>query len=64
MTAAETVNWLPSLLVWTTDVVTVLGAVIVARSAKVAFDQCSVTPPTTRVVSDWAVLSKASVIEA
>lgn len=52
MTAAETVNLLPSLLVWTIGVVTVLGAVVVARSAKVAFDQCSVTPPMIRVVSD------------
>jgi len=51
-------------LVCAIGVVTVVGVVMVLRSSKVALDQYSVTPPAMNIVSDSAVLAKASVIEA
>lgn len=62
--AAGMVNLVPSLFVSVTAVVTVLTAVIVAKSGKVAMAYGIVRPPAITVVCDWAVLAKASVTEA
>ena len=62
--AAGMVNFEPSLFVSVTAVVTVLTAVIVAKSGKVAMAYGIVRPPAITVVCDWAVLAKASVTEA
>ncbi|KAI9785039.1 MAG: hypothetical protein M1835_003438 [Candelina submexicana] len=61
--AAEIVYWLLLLLVCTIGVVTVVWAVMEARSGKLLFEHDRVIPSTTRVVADCDAMAKASVTE-
>lgn len=63
MTAAETVNLLPSELVCGTGVVTVVVPVIVARLVNVFRTNVAVVLPTVTTVSVSAVFEKMSVAE-